>query len=207
MYEIPFRRLKSFWGSTEKHTHVSFHLVNFFAWGRADGVLQNNYVPREPMERETALRHTDRKLAWWSWVYAEEKEEFSLLKHFLVAPSSPSVAFLTTGTKSDEVLRTAMALCVWHHDLDLTENILRSLGGCVWMVILILSLFIKRNCWMIITVAYSWVMKKANSKVQPHWDKCTEIERMVSLTHQQIMSVELSQRRRQRAGERPRIFE
>lgn len=63
MYEIPFRRLKSFWGSTEKHTHFSLHLVNFFAWGRVDGVLQNNYVPREPMERETALRHTDRKLA------------------------------------------------------------------------------------------------------------------------------------------------
>lgn len=28
MYEIPFRRLKSFWGSTEKHTPFSFHLIS-----------------------------------------------------------------------------------------------------------------------------------------------------------------------------------
>ena len=36
MYEIPFRTLKSFWDSTEKHTHFNLHLLNFSAIASLD---------------------------------------------------------------------------------------------------------------------------------------------------------------------------
>ena len=84
MYEIPFRRLKSFWDSTEKHTHFNLHLLNFSALGRADGALQNNLVAREPVECETVLKHRLGRDLMILGLWRGEGGVLSLLQHSLV---------------------------------------------------------------------------------------------------------------------------
>lgn len=42
-------------------------------------------------------------------------------------------------------MRTALALSVGLHNIDLVGNILRPLGGCVWRVVLILNPLAKKK--------------------------------------------------------------